>query len=343
MARKKKFERNMHSVRDGIRFATPAEVAQYRAERLACDTLAEIGCGIGGQTIHFSRTCRKVYAVEIDADKLKSAKKNCQEHGITNVEFIQGDALSRDVIDRIPEIDILFSDPRRPAQENMRTVTSLEPGLPDLMQAYSSRTTNFAFEAPPKLTPERIRFDLEKEYLSLNGQLNRLTLYSGNIRKADRCAVTLPGGHRICSTDQEDQGNIPSLEDISSPLSYAFEPDPAVVQAGLLGELARRIEKGTTMPGLYRIDSKRILLTTDHPADDPMLKNRYIVHSVSEFDPEKLNTYLKSKGAGRVVLRAGVDPNQYWDIRNRLEKNLEGDRIIHLYVKNGQAIVCEKL
>jgi len=45
-----------------LRFATPADVAKYRAERLYCNIIAEIGAGIGGQTIAFAEKCRKVIA-----------------------------------------------------------------------------------------------------------------------------------------------------------------------------------------------------------------------------------------------------------------------------------------
>ncbi|WP_243684043.1 hypothetical protein [Methanosarcina barkeri] len=44
------------------------------------------------------------------------------------------------------------------------------------------------------MPPERIPFDCEKEYISLDGQLNRLTLYLGGLKQYDRMAVALPAG-----------------------------------------------------------------------------------------------------------------------------------------------------
>ena len=201
LSRKKNFEKALYSDKDGIRFATPKIVAQYRAKRLKCKQLADISCGIGGQTIFFAKECEKVYAIEIDPQKIEFAEKNCKRYGLDNVEFICGDALSKEVIDQVPKIDILFSDPARPPSEDERRLSSLQPGIPKVLEAYSKITNNFAFEAPPQLTPERIQFDCEKEYLSLNGQLNRLNLYFGDIRSCDRSAVSLPSEARIDSNN----------------------------------------------------------------------------------------------------------------------------------------------
>ncbi len=336
----------MYTAKDGVRFATPVEVAQYRAERLQCNTLAEIGCGIGGQTIHFARMCEKVYAVEIDRSKLNSAKKNCREHGLDNVVFVLGDALSRDVIDKIPEIDILFSDPRRPAMESQRKVTSLEPGLSDMMKAYSSKTTNFVFEAPPKLTPERVQFNCEKEYISLDGQLNRLTLYFGDMKQAEVSALKLPENIRLNCDSQKREPEIQITSDI---LAYASEPDPSVVQAGLMPELFHDLSLSTgTEPKLVNIDKKRMLITSNTPLNHPMMKNKYKVIYKDKLDLDHVNMYLRDMGVKQVVLRAGIAPEQYWDVRNRLEEGLSdtknnGDKVVHLFVMDDIGIICEKI
>ncbi|WP_269850008.1 hypothetical protein [Methanosarcina horonobensis] len=54
---------------------------------------------------------------------------------------------------------------------------------------------------PHQMPPERIPFDCEKEYISLDGQLNRLTLYFGGLKQYDRLAVALPAGEGLVSKD----------------------------------------------------------------------------------------------------------------------------------------------
>jgi len=336
VSRKKKFEKAVYSDKEGIRFATPAQVAEYRAKRLQCNTLADISCGIGGQTVFFAKECDFVYAVEIDPEKIEYARKNCEQYGIDNVEFICGDALSPEVIAQIKAVDVIFSDPSRPANENMRRVTSLEPAIPNVLSAYSDKTTNFAFEAPPQMPPQRIPFDCEREYLSLNGQLNRLTLYFGDLKQCQRSAVSLPVGGRITSTDITYE-----MTATTHLKAYAYEPEPSVVKAQLIPELAESIEHHTGYAGIFPIDKKRMLLTSGSFFKHPMVKNHYVVLQVTDFDPVSINKFLKKHDVGTVLLRAAVDPADYWPVRNEIEDGLTGKKTVHLFIKDGTAIICE--
>jgi hypothetical protein len=338
LPRKKRFEHSIVSDKDGARFATPEDVAKYRAARLKCSTIADISCGIGGQTIYFAKECDMVYAVEIDAKKIDYARKNCKLLGIDNVEFICGDALSPEVIRQLPELDIVFSDPARPASEDMRDIGSLRPAIPEVISSYSSIASDFAFEAPPQLTPDRIPFECEKEYVSLDGKINRLNLYFGSLMKCDTSAVALPSRARIGSASDAQE-----LQPSEKLACFAYEPEESVERAGLLSQFAHDLEKQAPDISLFLIDSKRLVLTSELPVEHPMLKNKYKVLNVLDFDTALINSFLKKNGFGTVILRAAVEPKEYWDIRNRLEDNLSGDRKAHLFLKDRKAILCEIL
>jgi hypothetical protein len=343
VARKKQFEKPLHGDKESVRFATPEPIARYRAQRLRCKALADISCGIGGQTVFFAQECEFVYAVEIDPKKIEYAKQNCEMYGLDNVKFICGDALDPKVIEQIPAVDIVFSDPFRPAEEAKRQVSSLEPGIPNVLSAYGEKTGNFAFEAPPQMPPERIPFDCEKEYISLDGQLNRLTLYFGWLKQYDRMAVALPVGEGLVPKN----GLLPQVRETDRMKLCAYEPEPSVVAAGLLPEL---VESMVQMAGpimgafeLFKVDKKRILLTSDALIKQAMIKHHYLVLRVCPFEPKEINKYLKDRNVGSVVLRAGVKPEDYWEVRNEVERGLEGKKTVHLFVKNDSAILCEVL
>ena len=343
VARKKQFEKPLHGDKESVRFATPEPIARYRAQRLKCGTLADISCGIGGQTVFFAQQCEFVYAVEIDPKKIEYAKKNCEMYGLDNVKFICGDALDPKVIEQIPAVDVVFSDPFRPAEEDKRQVSSLEPGIPNVLSAYGEKTKNFAFEAPPQMPPERIPFDCEKEYISLDGQLNRLTLYFGDLKQNEQLAVALPAGEGLVSQ----YGPRPEIRETEKMKLFAYEPEPSVIAAELLPEL---IESMMQMAGplmgafeLFRVDKKRLLITSEALIKQPMIKNHYLIQKICPFDPREINKFLKDKNIGNVVLRAGVKPEDYWEVRNEVEKGLEGNKTVHLFVKDGVAILCEVL
>src|SRR5574341_2080702 len=96
-----KFTKPVFADKGGMQLATPEIVARYIAKRLKTDIIADLGCGIGGQVIFFAKECRKVYAVERNPERLEYAKKNCELYGAKNVEFIEGDALSESVKERV--------------------------------------------------------------------------------------------------------------------------------------------------------------------------------------------------------------------------------------------------
>ncbi|MBI2667127.1 methyltransferase domain-containing protein, partial [Candidatus Woesearchaeota archaeon] len=85
---------------EDIRWATPDIVAKYRARRLFAHgkIIADLGSGIGFQTFAFAEKFEKVYAVEIDEEKIERAKTNANILGIKNIQFIHGDALNQKVI-----------------------------------------------------------------------------------------------------------------------------------------------------------------------------------------------------------------------------------------------------
>ncbi|MDV0447800.1 hypothetical protein MsAg5_17150 [Methanosarcinaceae archaeon Ag5] len=344
MSQKKVFEKKMSSDADGIRFATPEPVAKYRAARLKCNTIADISCGIGGQTIYFAMQCKHVYAVEIDPVKIEFARQNCEKHGLTNVTFICGNALDSAVIAQIPPVDIIFSDPARPPEEETRKVASLRPGIPDVMDAYAEKCQNFAFEAPPQMPPERIladNFDCEMEYLSLNGQLNRLTLYFGRIKRFSRVAVSLPSGNAMVDAPVE----LPPIVETEKLMLFAYEPDPSIVAAGLLNELVDDLIKATGPVRLIHIDKKRVLLTSDLLTIHPMVKNNYIVLRTmpikTEDDVVAIHEFLEKSNVGKVVIRGNIDPKDYWNFRNKLENDLSGSKKVHMYLHGENAVLCE--
>src|SRR3990170_5614980 len=233
-----KFTKPIVSNSEGLQLSTPEIVARYIANRLKTEVIADLGCGIGGQVIFFAKECKKVYAVERNLEKLEYAKKNCELYGVKNVEFIHGDVLTEEVKEKVSDADIIFSDPARPLSEKERTLKNLEPPITEIIKLYSDVTSELAFHAPPQMPPSRIILDCECEYLSLNGQLNRLTLYFGALKQCERSAVVLPGETRLLSSD--------AVAIKSGELKdYVHEPEPSVVKAELLNELAHAVaEKG---------------------------------------------------------------------------------------------------
>lgn len=331
-----KFTRPVFSNKDGLQLSTPEIVAAYIAKRLKTDIIADLGCGIGGQVIFFAKECRKVYAVERNPEKLEYSRNNCELYGVKNVEFILGDVLSEGVRKKVSDADIIFSDPARPLSEKERTLSNLEPPITEILRLYSDITPELAFHAPPQMPPDRIALDCEREYLSLNGQLNRLTLYFGTLKECERSAAALPGEMRLCSSDAAAIRHGDLRE-------YVHEPQPSVVKSELLNELAQEVEGKEDEIFFYRGDARRTLLTSSKLIVSPFLKDSFRVIGKSEMDIRAIKEILKSGKAGKVVLRFDIEPDRYWDVRNQLEKGLSGSRTLHIFGFGKEVVVGEKI
>ena len=331
-----KFTKPIISNKEGLQLATPEIVARYIAKRLKTDIIADLGCGIGGQVIFFAKECKKVYAVERNSQKLEYAKENCRLYNANNVEFILGDALSENVKARVFDADIIFSDPARSLSEKERTLENLEPPIAEIIKIYSDVTSELAFHAPPQMPPARIAFDCEREYLSLNGQLNRLTLYFGALKRCERSAVVLPGEAQLCSSDA------PSIE-TGTLREFVYESEPSVVKAGLLNELAQAIKESGNDIFFYKSDEKRTLLTSSGLIVSPFIKDAYRVSGKTERDIGRMKEILRSENAGKVVLRFDIEPGKYWELRKKLEEGLTGTRTLHVFGFGDEVVVGEKI
>lgn len=312
---------------DDLRFATNELVAQYRAKRLACDTLVDVGCGVGIQTIAFARTCKRVIAIDIDKRKIRYALENAKKVDANNIEFIHADGLK--ALQNLVGADIVFVDPERAPEEKVRSFdTSFRPPLRQLIDASRKLTPSIAIELPPQI--QKVDLDCEKEFISVDHSLNRLTVYLGDLKRHERSAVLLPGHHELTS-----DGSERPLRN-SGALKYMFEVDPAVAKAGLSWKL------GDEHTFLYS-DERDTLLTSNTLLTSTHLKARYELVDAVENKFEDILAVLMWENAGKVVLRQKLAPDKYWTERRKYESRLRGDKTLHVFVFAHEALVCRKL
>jgi len=318
---------------EGLRYSTPEIVAEYRAKRLKCDTIADISCGVGAQLIFFARFCKKVYGIEIDRKRAFLAHLNAMRIGLKNIEIIEGNAFNDSIVERVRDADVFFSDPARPPSQPIRTVDALEPNPLEILEKYGYDKL-IAFELPPQMPPSRVPIDGEKEYVSLNFKLNRMAVYTNTLAEVEVSAVSLPTGERVSSDDH----SIPALEKGNKIRSAIYEVDPSIIKAELLPNLIGKLDSHIEVLGG---DKRRTLISSDDELDTAFLR-KYKVLDVSDFNTSAIRSILKKLNAGKVTIRFHVDPAYYWDLRNKIEKGLKGDKWIHLFRIEDKAIVTQQ-
>lgn len=299
------------------RFGTPEIVANYRAKRLKCNTIVEIGAGVGFQTLSFAKECKQVYAIEIDEKKAERLKKNLFIFNIKNVKVINEDALNEKIIQKLPKIDVVFVDTERPATEKERKIEKIKPNIDKILNKYGKLTKKICIEVPPQL--RKINLDCEKEYVSIDNELNRLNLYFGNLKKRGTNVILLPEEKRLKNSNKK----ISEINKIKH--KYIYEINPAVVRAKLEKEFGEKV---------YRY-KKKVYLVSNKKIDSDFLTG-YEILKISK----DLKKDLKELECGKIILK-NIEPKKYWKTRNDLEKDLNGYRICYLFNLD-EKIIAEK-
>lgn len=317
---------------ESARLATHEVVADYHARRLKTSKIVDMGCGVGIQLAFFGKYSNSAIGVELNERRAEFARINAKIYGVDNVKVIVGDIFSKDVIERVKDSDIAFSDPARPYNEPVRTLDSCVPDPRRIIRAYSQFIGKFAFDLPPQIRRERVDLPkpIEFEYISLGGQLNRMTAYLGELHRTDRSAVILPGEERL-----EYDPAIPRELETSEIKEYVYDVDGAVLAADLLPEL--QVKTGTS---LLMEDKRRALFTSDEEFSTGLFRARYLV--VGLVNDHDLVPELRKNKIGRVVIRYSISPSRYYSEKRRIESELYGDRTAYLFRYNGKILICEK-
>ena len=324
-----------HFNEEDLRFATPIDVANYRAKRLKCNRIVDLCSGIGIQAGAFAKTCKEVLAIEIDERKVEFAKKNFKS--VKNLNFEVGDVLSEEIIEMISKFkpNIIFCDPERLAQEKERNIESIQPDIKKLIKVYSKITPNLCIEMPPRIDIEKLNElgNSEKEYLSVDNKLNRLDIYFGDLKKDDISVVDVFSEMRV--VDNKDKKSKTTKE----LLNYVYEVSEAVIKAGLINELASFVCADV----LEGTEKNKVLLTSKEPSLElGVLARCYDILSIT-LRFEEINQVLKKNNFGKVVIKYSIDPKDYWKERNVVERNLFGKREAVVFKINSKYVICEEV
>jgi SAM-dependent methyltransferase len=331
------YQERLKVPKEFIRFATPRDVSLYRAERLGAKTIVEIGAGIGGQTIALAKNSKKVIAVELDKSRASILSNNLRKLKIKNVEVINGDALNKSIINKIKkeEPNVIFVDTERPEQSD-RTLDFINPPIQKILDAYLPITKKIAIEIPPftqGLESIKRNNDFEEEFISLDNQLNRLTLYFNELKKCDVSAIALPSREIIVISEKHIQSK---QEKFAKNYKYLYLVDPTIVVARLIEELSVKFNAPI-------LDLSKPVLLSNEEIKSYFL-TRYKIIKICRNNKEEILNALDNVKAGKVILRYNLLPEDYWKIRKYYEKELTGKREINLFINENanEAILCEK-
>jgi SAM-dependent methyltransferase len=286
----------MYFTREALEQSSSAPVAAWRAARLAaCAHVADLGCGIGGDALALAAAGVEVTAIDRDDLRLALAAANAAALGLTErISFVQSDLLHDDP----PAADALFCDPGRRAGGRRRfDPASYEPPL-DRVLSWRERTPALAVKLAPGIDPAELPADAEVEFVSLDGELKEAVLWCGPLAQHSRHATLLSsaGASVYTLAPLADEAPVP----LSEPLAFLYEPDPAVIRAGLVARLANRI-------GAAQLDPAIAYLTADTLVRTPFARSWPVLEWLP-FQLKRLRARLRACNAGPVTVKKRGSP-----------------------------------
>lgn len=310
----------MFLTRPGLEQATRRVVAERRAERLRAAgvrTLADLGCGLGADALAAARAGIRVYGVEADPLTAAVAAANAEAAGVADLFTVTcGDATAFDV----SRVDAVFCDPARRRSGTGRRIFDPNAYSPpwDFVTSLAERVPYAVVKVAPGLDHALIPAGAEAEWVSVDGDLVEATLWCGRLAEVPRRATRYGEGSPDTGRPHCDQltGSGATEARVGPVRRYLHDPDPAVVRAHLLAELADELDATIADPSIA-------YLYADTPVDSPFTRCLEVT-DVLPFSLKRLRALLRERRVGRVeILKRGsaLEPEQL-----RRDLRLAGDQ-----------------
>jgi hypothetical protein len=153
---------------------------------------------------------------------------------------------------------------------------------------------------------------VEAEWVSDLGDLKEASLWSPQLATVRRRATVIRPTGLATITDEDDPGE----QSVREPQRFLYEPDDAVIRAGLVTAVAAGVHGGL-------VDEHIAYVTSDEAFTTPFART-YEVLDTLPFKEKQLKAALRARGVGRLTIKKrGVDVVPE-DLRRRL--NLHGEQ-----------------
>ncbi|WP_204745446.1 class I SAM-dependent methyltransferase [Glycomyces paridis] len=283
----------LYFTRAGLEQATRWPVAVRRAARFAAagDRVTDLCCGLGTEALAFAEAGLAVEAVDMDPATAAYASANAEALGLP-VEVRVGNALTT------PLSPTAFADPARRSggTRNFNPADYSPPLDPLLSHLGGARFA--AVKLGPGIGHDWIPEGAEAEWVSVDRDVVEACLWLGEAAQVSRRASVCKAGtwHELTGTGDR-------LAEVGPVADYLYEPDGAVIRAGLVAELADSLDAHTA--------SERIAYLYGDDLRETPFARAWKIEEVWPLHPKKLKALLAERGIGRLTIKqrgTGIDP-----------------------------------
>jgi len=297
----------MYFTPDGLEQATRRRVAEHRAARIALadpPSVVDLGCGIGGDLLALAGRGLTVAGVDSDPGRVAVARANLEALGLGGAVQV-ADATAVDVAG----FGIVFADPaRRTPRGRVFDVDAYQPPWSFVERLLTGPA---CVKVAPGIPHEVVPDGVEAEWVADEGEVKEAALWSSYLATARRRATLIGRGGLATLTDEDDPGEAP----VRAPGRFLYEPDGAVIRAGLVTAVAAGVHGALLDPHIAYV-------TGDEAFTTPFARS-YEVLETLPYKEKALRAALRERKVGRLTIKkrgVNVVPDQ---LRKRLA--LSGD------------------
>jgi SAM-dependent methyltransferase len=286
----------MYFTPDALEQATRWRVAAHRAARLAAaepDSVIDLGCGIGGDLVAMARAGLTVAGVDLDEVRVEVARANLAALGLGGaVQVADGTTLD------LSGFGAVFADPaRRGARGRVFDVDGWTPSW-DFVTTLFGRAS--VVKVAPGIPHELVPHDVEAEWVSEAGEVKEAALWSAYLATTRRRATVIGAGGLATLTEDDDPYDGVAERPVRRLGAYVYEPDGAVIRAGLVTAVAAGVDGGL-------LDEHIAWVTADAHVRTPFARG-YAVREALPYREKQLRAALRERGIGRLTIKKrGVD------------------------------------
>ena len=325
--------------RDGLEQATRPVIARRRAGIIAAAGSArvvDLTAGLGFDSSAFLSAGLDVTAVE------RSPQIACLlAANVPAARLVLGDATDAAIFAEathgLAPGDVIFIDPARRDPSGRRTSDGSRAQSERDPERWSppwsfvislARHHRVCVKTTPSFPPENVPTGWHGEWTSVAGSSTEACLWSWPVFDAPRRAVRIVNAE--CDVAEfEGTGTLGgrNVEDVGG---WLHEPDPSIVKAGLLDDIA-------AVFGAWHLDPGSTWLSSDHPVTSPFIRNFAVIEALPS-DPKSLRLALRERGVGALTIRGrstGIDPEA---LRKRLDLDGPNPATIVIAVNKGRRV-----
>lgn len=281
--------RMMFFTDDALQQASDPLIRAYRAGQVSGLSVVDLCCSIGADALAFGTTNPDILGVDIDPSRIAIARHNAAVLGLDHVRFVVDDVLTMPP----PPADVIFFDPAR-RDAHGRRIHDVRRYIPPLDTILRYPADQHLVKLSPAVDVDRTQhIPSHLAFISVGGDLKEAVMHVG---ESGRTAIYLDQTQTL---EWRHDGDEPDAR-IAPPRRYLIEPDPAIIRAGLVRQLAETL--GGTL-----IDETIAYITADEAPASAWVRSWEIIDWMP-FNLKALRAYLKARDVGTVTVKKRGSP-----------------------------------